>query len=132
MQCSLEQIEEKRKLAKQKLARKYSTKQINRNENKIENAFVQLGPNKSDIVRPNLMETKMLFSRNESPSKYISPVKERPKPYEKPVINFYGKSTITGTCSLISQDRFAVELSGFNTNAIELFKSIPTRSYGMN
>lgn len=45
---------------------------------------------------------------------------------------FYGSVTrITAKCSLISQERLQVDLSGYCEEAIGIFKTIPTRSYGM-
>nr|XP_023019905.1 SWI/SNF-related matrix-associated actin-dependent regulator of chromatin subfamily A-like protein 1 [Leptinotarsa decemlineata] len=45
--------------------------------------------------------------------------------------NFYGKQqqTFTGKCVLINEDRFKVELSAFIQEAIDVFKTIPTRFY---
>lgn len=44
---------------------------------------------------------------------------------------FYGQNQKqTAKCGLISQDRFAVELSNFNDEAIQIFKTVPSRSYG--
>lgn len=43
---------------------------------------------------------------------------------------FYGNpSLITVKCSLISPERFQVDLSGFSEDAIAIFKTIPSRSY---
>lgn len=46
---------------------------------------------------------------------------------------FYGVSSlITVKASLISQERFQVDLSGYSEEAIGIFKTIPSRSYGKN
>lgn len=43
---------------------------------------------------------------------------------------FYGLSSrITAKCSIIAEDRFQVDLSGYSEEAIEIFKTIPSRSY---
>lgn len=44
---------------------------------------------------------------------------------------FYGASArLTAKCSVITQDRFQVDLSGYSEEAIVIFKSIPSRQYG--
>lgn len=44
---------------------------------------------------------------------------------------FYGQQkTVTGKCVLISQDKFCVQLQGFSEEAVNIFKTIPSRSYG--
>ncbi|KAG5898702.1 hypothetical protein JTB14_030652 [Gonioctena quinquepunctata] len=50
----------------------------------------------------------------------------------KPNVYVQKSSTITGKCVLISEDRFNVELSAFSQEAIEIFKSIPSRYYDQN
>lgn len=48
----------------------------------------------------------------------------------KPNSFYGGNTTITLKCSLISHDRFQAEMSGFSNEAIGVFKTIPSRSYG--
>lgn len=44
--------------------------------------------------------------------------------------NFFSKSSVTGKCYIISNDRFALETSIFVPAIIETFKTIPSRLYG--
>ncbi|XP_014246833.1 SWI/SNF-related matrix-associated actin-dependent regulator of chromatin subfamily A-like protein 1 [Cimex lectularius] len=53
------------------------------------------------------------------------------KPEEKPKSWNVVSETLTGTCSLISNDRFAVTI-GYNSKVIDIMKSIPGRQYDTN
>lgn len=104
MQCSLDKIEENRRLAQQKLALKRL--------------------NSSSPLKENVTSTS---SSSRSPKQFTF------KPYEKtkPVQSFYNKpvNVITASCRLISDSRFAVDTSTFSTTAINVFKTIPSRYY---
>lgn len=117
MQCTPEQIEQKRKLAQQKLAQKYQSR----------------SPIKTFTSTAN-PTTPITFKASTSNTK--SPKQFTFRPYEKPSAKpsttqqFYGNTkTITGTCYLVSEERFAVDLSGYSAQAITVFKTIPTRFY---
>lgn len=47
--------------------------------------------------------------------------------------NFYGinEQKITGNVHMIANDRFAVDLSKFYTPVIDVFRTIPSKSYGI-
>lgn len=123
MQCTADQIEEKRRLAQQKLAARQN-----------QTGIVQSSPvrsfNATNVSpKPWVRPEKSSWGRNGS---FSSSKSHSPKPYDKPANpgQFYGKqNVVTGTCSLISDERFVVELSGFSQQAIEVFKTIPSRSY---
>lgn len=119
MQCTAEQIEEKRKLAQQRLAAKKSKSPL---------LSAQLTSN----LKPSVQRVaKDIFSRNGSSSS-PSPKHFKFKPYEKPknALPFYNKKEpIASSFYLISEDRFAADLSEFSAPALEIFKTIPTRSY---
>ena len=113
--CSREEIELKKRLALEKLAQKRLTSPLKPNLQSL-NSGAQASPNKP---RFNFKES------NHS-------VRHAVKPYEKPkeTGQFYGnEKAVTGKCSLIGVDRFVVELSGFSTPAIDVFKSIGSRHY---
>lgn len=117
MQCTPEQIEQKRREAQQKLAAKSKSPLLSTN------LTSKLNPSVQPVVRD-------IFNRNGGNSQ--SPKSFKFKPYERPkqVLPFYSKKEpITGTAYLVSEDRFAVDLSEFSAPAVEIFKSIPTRSY---
>lgn len=87
-------------------------------------------------VQNNLFKSKAgsSYPNHSSPSKILSNSNKchNVTPYSKTAVSpqkFFG-NTITGTIYLISDTRFEVNLSGFHAKAIEVFKSIPTRSYG--
>lgn len=111
MQCTPEQIEQKKREAQQRLAAKNKSplpSTSKSNQPVVQNAF-----NRND-------------SSNSKSFKF--------KPYDRPkaVLPFYNKKEpITGSVYLICEDRFAVDLSEFNAPAVEIFKSIPSKSYSM-
>lgn len=118
MQCTPEQIEQKKRLAQQKLAAK----------NKSPLQPTKLTSNSNHLVQS---VVKDIFN-NKNGNSNSSPKSFKFKPYERPknVLPFYGKKEpITGSVYLISEHRFAVDLSEFSAPALEIFKSIPTRSY---
>ncbi|KAI4457252.1 dna annealing helicase and endonuclease zranb3 family member [Holotrichia oblita] len=114
MQCTPEQIEEKRKLAQQKLLYKRakddsSTTAAYNQENRVNNVGTS-----NSLHSPN---KQFLF-----------------KPYTKtkPVLPFYGTNKlITANFYLISELRFAVNLSEYFAPAIDIFKTITSKSYNI-
>lgn len=118
MQCTSEQIEEKRRQAQQKLAAKNSKSPI---------PPPHLTSNSNFHVQP---AVKNIFSRDRGGSPNSKNFKF--KPYEKPknVLQFYNKKEpITGSVYLVSEERFAVDISEFSVPVVEVFKAIPSRSY---
>ncbi|RZB39001.1 SWI/SNF-related matrix-associated actin-dependent regulator of chromatin subfamily A-like protein 1 [Asbolus verrucosus] len=114
MQCTPEEIERKKRLAQQKLAQKQLQSPRRYNLENYTN------------VLPSPPKTQFTFKNQSARHNF--------KPYEKPaaVAQFYGKDkVVTGKCSLITEERFVVELSGFSSQAIDLFKTIPTRNYNV-
>lgn len=112
MQCSPEEIEKKRLQALEKLAKK------------------GLSPLKPNLQNDNNVAPQASIFRFKDHSQSF---KHNTKPYDKPqqTLQFYGKDkVITGKFLLVSEERFVVELSGFSTSAIEIFKSVATRNYG--
>jgi hypothetical protein len=119
MQCTPEEIEKKRRIALEKLARKKFHSPLKPN---LENL-------NGEITAPqhSLSPSKQRFN-----FKAHEQVRHNAKPYDKPkeALQFYGKDkVVTGRCSLITEERFVVELSGFSTPALDVFKAIPTRNY---
>lgn len=55
-------------------------------------------------------------------------------PMQKSTQKFYGSQSSQPVCevicSMISNDRFSADITQFNTQLIDLFKTIPTRIYG--
>jgi SWI/SNF-related matrix-associated actin-dependent regulator 1 of chromatin subfamily A len=122
MQCTPEEIEKKRRIALEKLARKKFHSPLKPN---LENL-------NGEITAPqhSLSPSKQRFN-----FKAHEQVRHNAKPYDKPkeALQFYGKDkVVTGRCSLITEERFVVELSGFSTPALDVFKAIPTRNYNVN
>lgn len=118
MQCTPEQIEQKRREAQQKLAAKNKSPLL-----PPANLTSNVKPSVEPVVRD-------IFNRNGGTNQ--SPKSFKFKPYERPktVLPFYSKKEpITATVYLISEDRFAVDISEFSAAAVEIFKSIPSRSY---
>ena len=132
MQCTPEEIELKRRQAQLKLEQK---KQSNSNIG----AFSNLKPSSPLQKYPSnnsFFDTSPGFSRNNSLviHSHNSPLKHSiTKPYDKPKLTVpfnSGKSEVTnGTCYLISEDRFCIDIKNYCPPAIEVFKSIPSKSY---
>lgn len=109
MQCTPQQIEEKKRLAQLKLLSKRKRDDNLMGVHNRENHQLEARPNSSS---PN---KQFVF-----------------KPYTKtkPTLPFYGqKKVITANIHLISEYRFAVDLSRYSVEAIDVFKTIPTKSY---
>jgi len=64
------------------------------------------------------------------PQATFPPVKTAVYPDKKPVAAFSSKAIVAGSCTMISRDRFLVEM-GYQSEAIAIFKSIPGCAYGM-
>lgn len=121
MQCTPEEIEQKKREAQQKLAAK---------KKNLLPAVTNLTPN---LKSPVHSAGKDVFIKNGNTTE--SPKKFKFKPYERPktVLPFYSKKDpITGTTYLINENRFAVDFSEFSAAAVEVFKTIPTRSYSID
>lgn len=157
MQCTREEIEEKRKQALQKLASKTLPQNSNTSNSKPwqpaglqrQNTASSLkfdadsrgnwkSPLKGNLRPPNAKPySRPAFANNYENAKSSgsglmskAQISHGHIAHECSPSKFYGnKSIITGTCVLTSGDRFSVELSGFSSPAIDMFKSIPTRQY---
>lgn len=128
MSCTPEEIEEKRRIAQERLKARKSN----------ENAVITSPPTKFYGAQ-NSTNSLLLFLNSVQQNK-IKPntlTKNRilaSQPYQKknestglaPVF----RKTVTCTCSLISDDRFVVESSGYSEKLINQFKSIPSKVYG--
>ncbi|KAK5641352.1 hypothetical protein RI129_009899 [Pyrocoelia pectoralis] len=124
MQCTPQEIEQKRRLAQERLSKKV--------ESSISSCHKNVGANlNSPLKRPNSVSLSSFHNLiAKSPSKTTHINKYTPYAKPKPVVQFYGKTNIiTGTCSLISDTRFTVELNNYSAPAVEIFKTIPSRSY---
>lgn len=124
MQCTPEQIAEKRRLAQQKLAQKRLM--IENVNAKSPEVFLTSNNRNSFFNKPGD------YCNNHNSVR--SPKQFTFKPYDKQKTtpqqsNQTKTNVITGTCYLISECRFAVELTGFSTPAINIFKTIPSKSY---
>lgn len=118
MQCTPQEIEEKRRRAQLKL----SQKNANRNSpNQTNFAGVNNQTNRSGLTNP---------GRTNNSFKSTNLFNNKPNDKPQPSTSFYGQNkVISGVCSLISEDRFKVELSAFSQPAIDIFKTMPTRIY---
>lgn len=122
MECTPEQIEEKRRIALAKLhARKLQFNQSvsnNLKNNVLNQTFKPESPGSSSYQAKMLSDSSIKAYNNTPYSKPVSPQK------------FFGK-IVTGTMALISENRFEVCLSDFNEKAIQIFKTIPSRVYDL-
>lgn len=124
MQCSAQEIEEKRRQAMLKLAA--------RQQKQANNTTSYLQSNNQTYNQPR----GNFFQENGNKSSF-SPNKKtwgsrQTTPYSRPSAStstFDNINVITATCNLISEERFTVEMSRFFDPAIQIFKTMPTRSY---
>lgn len=80
----------------------------------------QITPTNSPIQRPKHDDTNVMR---------LNKLNNRFNPIETK--NFFSRiSFLTGKCYMISNERFAVEISSFAPEVIETFKTLPSRSYG--
>ncbi|KAB0793416.1 hypothetical protein PPYR_13036 [Photinus pyralis] len=120
MQCTPEEIERKRRLAQERLSKK--------TKSPFSHCSAETNLNSPPKRTP--LET-CRSNTAKSPSSY-TPYTNKYTPYgkPKPVLQFYGaKNVVTGTCSLISDTRFTVELSSYSAPCIDTFKTISSRFY---
>lgn len=129
MSCTKQEIERKRVAAIQKRQSKISNSLPQRNIPQSSNNF---SPSKSNIFNP------LPSSSSAGPNKPISLNQQRQfHPYQKPEVNSKADNSIvinakviSGTVYLISEERFEVNPSEFCVPLINIFKTIPSRSYG--
>lgn len=130
--CSPEEIEKKRLLALQKKKEAQLKAQNTFRNSSLHDEFKH-NENRNikdnTVVRSNPMHEQSRHSdsthiiRQDRPSNRFNPIESK---------NFFNKKTlVTGNCYMITDDRFAVELSTFVPEIIETFKTIPSRIYGM-
>lgn len=127
MQCTPEQIAEKRRLAQQKLAQKrLMVENVNA---KPQNTFITSN-DRNSFYKNTSNESFNGANSVKSPKQFTF------KPYDKQKttpqqsnLNQTPTKVTSGTCYLISECRFAVELTGFSTAAVGIFKTIPSKSY---
>ncbi|KAF5287505.1 hypothetical protein FQA39_LY04133 [Lamprigera yunnana] len=116
MQCTAEEIERKRKLALEKLNNKKKIKATNSN---LENQqpFRFKSPNTNALSDFNGSPIASKFSLGS----YAKPVQ---------VQSFYGKNNVvTANCTLISENTFLVEVSGYSQPVIDIFKTIKSKAF---
>ncbi|XP_019885387.1 SWI/SNF-related matrix-associated actin-dependent regulator of chromatin subfamily A-like protein 1 isoform X3 [Camponotus floridanus] len=105
--CSPEEIEKKRLQA---LARKQQS-QLN----------TQTTPRNSPMQQPNHNNSTNVM-RSIRKNNRFNPIETK---------NFFSRtSVLTGKCYMISNERFALEISSFVPAVIETFKTLPSRAYG--
>lgn len=125
IKCTPEQIEEKRRLAQQKLLAKKNVQ----NGSPVAQNSCNILSSDYNVVHA----TSDIFNQHSSTTATQgSPKHFNFKPYEKPKQSLPFKeknSVVTGSCYLVSEDRFAIDLSEYSSLAISVFKTIPTRSY---
>lgn len=135
MSCTAEEIAEKRRIAQERLKEK-ARKSNN------ENAVAGVSPPKKFYGVHNSTNSYALFmdtvQQNKiQPNNNLTKNRILTQPYEKKTqfsetvsFNKLFNKTITCTCSLITDERFVVETSGYSEKLINQFKLIPSKVYG--
>ncbi|XP_077274708.1 SWI/SNF-related matrix-associated actin-dependent regulator of chromatin subfamily A-like protein 1 [Temnothorax americanus] len=107
--CTPEEIEKKRLLALQK-----------RQEAQLK---AQRSPKDSPARQQTHLSDGTNVARLNKSNVRFNPIEPR---------NFFSQaSNVTGKCYMISQDRFALELSAFVPEIVEIFKTVPSRAYDL-
>ncbi|CAH2093175.1 unnamed protein product [Euphydryas editha] len=119
MACSKEEIERKRLAAIRKRQEKISSQL--KHKDSIANAFSALKPI-AEIVKPSA-GSSLGFQPYAKPDSSKGPIGNSSMPITR---------VVTGTTYLISEDRFEVNPSEFSTPLINIFKTIPSKSYDEN
>ncbi|XP_045478328.1 SWI/SNF-related matrix-associated actin-dependent regulator of chromatin subfamily A-like protein 1 [Harmonia axyridis] len=124
MQCSPAEIERKRQEALKKLAKKKSPLRIQNPPANSTNGYIPLAVS----PKPKFKFTKSfpgISNKNHNAKPY-----ERTKTTNDTTPQFTtNEPKITAKCVLQSETRFVVELSAFSSQAIEVFKTIPSKNY---
>lgn len=129
MQCTAEEIEEKRRQAKLRLDKNNKLGSPAASSPLIRNQSSSFTANGRKLLMDNSSSVKVLY---QSPMKNGNSPKNFNKPYDKPTVEFYGNDkTRVVKCSLITEDRFTVEMSQFDPEIVNIMKTLPTRSYGI-
>lgn len=132
MSCSAEEIAEKRRIAQERLKEK-ARKSNN------ENTKAGVSPPKKFYGVHNSTNSYALFmdtvQQNKiQPNNNLAKNRILTQPYDKKTeivsFNKLFNKTITCTCSLITDERFVVETSGYSEKLINQFKLIPSKVYG--
>lgn len=118
--CSQEQIEQKRKLALQRLKEKQQNGTASHNI---------IAGTSSSFIKPSLPfqqyqnKKHVPVMKSNSPLRRYSPIKTN---------QFFGKKSesIIVTCRMISRIRFTVDLAKYEEPIIAVLKTIPSRLYG--
>lgn len=153
---SAEEIERKRQLALQKKKEKEKSfnnssnlgpsttpKNVNNNQNKnvthnAGNQSIQKYFNNfpSQSTKSNVFgyqSNESFKNKSDSSLKKLGS-QNRYNPMQKSAQKFYGSQSSQPVCevicSMISNERFAADITLFNSHLIDLFKTIPTRIYG--
>lgn len=132
MSCTAEEIAEKRRVAQERLKARKST----------ENIVPVVSPPKKFYGVHNSTNNYALFMNSVhqnkiTPNNTLAKNRILTQPYQKKnessevfSFNKLFNKTITCTCSLITDERFVVESSGYSEKLIDELKLIPSRVYG--
>jgi len=83
---------------------------------------VQSTPKSSPVQHQSKLNDSKNIARQNKSNNRFNPIEPR---------NFFTqRSTVTGKCYMISDDRFALEMSSFVPAIIDTFKMVPSRIYG--
>lgn len=123
MECTAEEIAEKRRIALERLkAKKEALAKANESLTKTNNSVVLATSKKISTNPYQSTRTASHPYANKVPTTSTTAAKQ---PTSIPV------NVISCSCYMISDSRFEVNNSGFSSQLINIFKTIPSRSYGI-
>lgn len=123
MECTPEEIAEKRRIALERLKAKKEAMAKATKESTVLSTSKHISTNPYQDAR---IRAHPYASKVSSTATYnVSNQKEQTVPIPCKVI-------VTCSCYMISESRFEVKPSAFNNKLIDVFKTFPSRSYGRN
>lgn len=137
MECTPEQIAEKRRIAlerlkakKEAIAKAKEQSPANTNTNTNVKASVALATSNKIKTSPyqNSRNIAHPYASKTSPTNATNILNNK----KEPVVSSSLAKVISCSCYMISESRFEVNPSAFNNKLIDVFRTIPSRGYGMN
>lgn len=120
--CTPEEIEKKRLLALQRRQQSQLKAQSTPTSSQIhQQSKLNDNENIAQQNKTNLNDNENIARQNKTNNRF-NPIE--PRRFFNPMLS------VTGKCYMISDDRFALELSAFVPEIIDIFKTVPSRIYG--
>jgi len=119
--CTPEEIEKKRLLALQRRQQSQLKAQSTPTSNQTyQQSKLNDNEHIARQIKKNLNDNENIIRQNKTNNRF-NPIELK---------KIFNPMSVTGKCYMISNDRFAIELSAFIPEIIDTFRTIPSRIYG--